>query len=146
MIHNDTLSRPNISQNEQISFFYVPREKKANSSRHYFDAHAVSSIFALRVTLLTELCIKREPSKSQCLYLEVDLLGQFFSLVVLGAGVAVGGQSQEGRAHGATTRLTAEVLGPAGEQSLHGEVTMPQEHLSFYITFRHSCLRQYQAI
>lgn len=65
------------------------------------------------------------------LYLEVDLLGQLFSLVVLCAGVAVGGQSQEGRAHGAATRLTAEVLGPAREQV---RSSCCQEHLSFYMS------------
>lgn len=64
------------------------------------------------------------------MYLEVDLLGQFFSLVVLCTGVAVGSQSQESRAHGAATRLTAEVLGPAREQTVNGKVILPQEELS----------------
>ena len=69
---------------------------------------------------------------SQQLYLEVDLLSQLFSLVVLCAGVTVGGQSQEGGAHGdPPTRLTAEVLGPAGQHMLHGEVILLQEHLLF---------------
>lgn len=81
---------------------------------------------------MTELWIKNESYNSQRTYLEVDLLGQFFSLVVLCAGVAVGSQSQEGRAHGAATRLTAEVLGPAREQTVHGEVILLQEEFSFH--------------
>ena len=69
------------------------------------------------------------------MYLEVDLLGQLFSLVVLCAGVAVGGQSQEGRTHGAATRLTAEVLGPAGKQVVHGEVILlPRAPLVLHVT------------
>lgn len=56
--------------------------------------------------------------------LEVDLLSQLFGLVVLGTGATVGGQGQEGRAHGAATRVTAEVLGPAGDQVAHGEVIL----------------------
>lgn len=110
----------------------VQSEEKENGSRHSFVACAVSSSFALGVKLLTELWIKRDSWNSQCLYLEVDLLSQFFSLVVLGTEVAVGGQSQEGGAHAAATRLTAEVLGPAGEKAVHGELTLPQGDLSTY--------------
>lgn len=120
---------------EQISFFYTKREEKENSRGRSFVACAVSSSLALRVKSLTELWIKHDSCNSHCLYLEVDLLGQFFSLVVLGAGVAIGGQGQEGRAHGAAARLAAEVLGPAREQTA-GEVTLPQEHLSIYSTCR----------
>lgn len=73
----------------------------------------------------------------QCSYLEVDLLGQFLGLVVLGAGVAVGGQRQEGGAHGAAASLAAEVLGPAAEERA-GMVRayLPTEHLAFPILFR----------
>lgn len=96
---------------EQISFFWL-REREKGSADIPFVACAVSSSF----TLTDWTVNKRDWCNSQYLYLEVDLLSQFFSLVVLCTGVAVGGQRQEGRAHGAATRLTAEVLGPAGEQ------------------------------
>lgn len=55
-------------------------------------------------------------------YLEVDLLRQLLGLAVGGAGVAAGGERQEGVAHGAAAGLAAEVQGPGGKHGrLHGE-------------------------
>lgn len=51
------------------------------------------------------------------LYLESDLLGQFFRPTFLCTGAAIGAQGQEGRAHGGTTHLTDEVLGPVQKGS-----------------------------
>lgn len=98
------------------AFIYVMKAENSKKQQALFCRLCCHSSFALQVTLLTELCIKREPSTSRPLYLKVDLLGQFFSFVVLGTEVAVGGQSQEGRVHGAATCLTAEILRPAREQ------------------------------
>lgn len=72
------------------------------------------------MTIIIDLCsinqLVVESEAAVIANLEVDLLSQLFGLVVLGTGVTVGGQGQEGGAHGAATRLTAEVLGPAEER------------------------------
>lgn len=111
------------------------RERRRKISTGVPVACAVSSSVALGVKSLTELGIKCDLCNSQCSYLEVDLLGQLFSLVVLSAGVTVGCQSQEGRAHGAAARLTAEVLRSAGEQTVNGEVVLSFYNINFKKSF-----------
>lgn len=103
--------------------------KRVKASNFFF-------FFSRLQTTKTSEASNRPPV--QCSYLEVDLLGQFLGLVVLGAGVAVGGQRQEGGAHGAAASLAAEVLGPAGEEGGGRMVRLylPTERLAFPITFR----------
>lgn len=77
-------------------------------------------------------CPERWRNIGICLYLESDLLGQLSGSRLLCSGTAVGAQSQEGRAHGGTTALTDEVLGPA--QKNPGEVPEKTAAVSRVVT------------